>query len=96
MYAVFWLIDTVIGFYIALVIAQIVLSWLVSFNVVNTRNRFVYIVGNFLYRVTEPALRPIRRLLPNFGGIDLSAVVLLLGLYFVRMLLIRDLAPRLL
>ena len=96
MYAIFWLIDTVIGFYIALVIAQIVLSWLVSFNVVNTRNRFVYIVGDFLYRVTEPALRPIRRLLPNFGGIDLSAVVLLLGLYFVRMLLIRDLAPRLL
>ena len=96
MYAIFWLIDTVIGFYIALVIAQIVLSWLVSFNVVNTRNRFVYIVGDFLYRATEPALRPIRRLLPNFGGIDLSAVVLLLGLYFVRMLLIRDLAPRLL
>ena len=96
MYAVFWLIDTVIGFYIALVIAQIVLSWMVSFNVVNTRNRFVYIVGDFLYRVTEPALRPIRRLLPSFGGIDLSAVVLLLGLYFVRMLLIRDLAPRLL
>ena len=96
MYAIFWLLDTVIGFYIALVIAQIVLSWLVSFNVVNTRNRFVYIVGNFLYRVTEPALRPIRRLLPSFGGIDLSAVVLLLGLYFVRMLLIRDLAPRLL
>ena len=96
MYAIFWLIDTVIGFYIALVIAQIVLSWLVSFNVVNTRNRFVYFVGDFLYRVTEPALRPIRRLLPSFGGIDLSAVVLLLGLYFVRMLLIRDLAPRLL
>ena len=96
MYAIFWLVDTVIGFYIALVIAQIVLSWLVSFNVVNTRNRFVYIVGDFLYRVTEPALRPIRRLLPSFGGIDLSAVVLLLGLYFVRMLLIRDLAPRLL
>jgi len=96
MYAIFWLLDTVIGFYIALVIAQIVLSWLVSFNVVNTRNRFVYIVGDFLYRVTEPALRPIRRLLPSFGGIDLSAVVLLLGLYFVRMLLIRDLAPRLL
>ena len=96
MYAIIWLIDTVIGFYIALVIAQIVLSWLVSFNVVNTRNRFVYIVGDFLYRVTEPALRPIRRLLPSFGGIDLSAVVLLLGLYFVRMLLIRDLAPRLL
>ena len=96
MYAIFWLIDTVLGIYITLVLVQVVLSWLVSFNVVNTRNRFVYIVGDFLYRVTEPALRPIRRLLPSFGGIDLSAVVLLLGLYFVRMLLIRDLAPRLL
>ncbi len=96
MYAVFWLIDTVLGIYITLVLAQVVLSWLVSFNVVNTSNRFVYIVGDLLYRVTEPALRPIRRLLPNFGGIDLSPIVLLLGLYFIRVLLIRDLAPRLL
>ncbi len=96
MYAVFWLIDTVLGIYIMLVFAQVVLSWLVGFNVVNTRNRFVYLVGDFLYRVTEPALRPIRRLLPSFGGIDLSPVVLLLGLYFIRQLLIRDLAPRLL
>ena len=96
MYAIFWLIDTVLGIYIMLVFAQVVLSWLVGFNVVNTRNRFVYLVGDFLHRVTEPALRPIRRLLPNFGGIDLSPVVLLLGLYFIRQLLIRDLAPRLL
>ncbi len=96
MYAVFWLIDTVLGIYITLVLAQVVLSWLVSFNVVNTSNRFVYIVGDLLYRVTEPALRPIRRLLPNFGGIDLSPIVLLLALYFIRVLLIRDLAPRLL
>ncbi len=63
---------------------------------VNTRNRFVYLIGDFLYRVTEPALRPIRRLLPNLGGIDLSPVVLLVVLYFVRQLLIRDLAPSLL
>ena len=96
MHAIFWLIDTVLGLYITLVFAQVVLSWLVSFNVVNTRNRFVYIVGDLLYRVTEPALRPIRRVLPNFGGIDLSPVVLLLGLYFIRVLLIRDLAPSLL
>ncbi len=96
MYAVFWLIDTVLGIYIMLVFAQVILSWLVSFNVVNTRNRFVYLVGDFLYRVTDPALRPIRRLLPSFGGIDLSPVVLLLGLYFIRQLLIHDLAPRLL
>ncbi len=96
MHAIFWLIDTVLGFYIMLVLAKVVLSWLVAFNVVNTRNRFVYLVGDFLHRVTEPALRPIRRLLPNFGGIDLSPVVLLLGVYFIRQLLIRDLAPRLL
>ncbi len=96
MYAIFWLIDTVLGIYIMLVLVQVVLSWLVSFNVVNTRNRFVYLVGDFLYRVTDPALRPIRRMLPSFGGIDLSPVILLLGLYFIRQLLIHDLAPRLL
>ncbi len=96
MYAFFWLIDTVLGIYITLVFAQVVLSWLVSFNVVNTRNRFVYLVGNFLYRVTDPALRPIRRLLPSFGGIDVSPVVLLVALYFIRQLLIHDIAPRLL
>ena len=93
MYALFWLIDTVIGLYVTLVIAQVVLSWLVAFNVVNTRNRFVYLVGDFLYRVTEPALRPIRRVLPSMGGIDLSPVVLILGLYFVRILLLRDIMP---
>ena len=96
MYAIFWLIDTVLGICIILVLAQVVLSWLVAFNVVNTRNRFVYLVGDFLHRVTEPALRPIRRLLPNFGGIDISPVVLLVVLYFIQLLLIRDIAPRLL
>jgi YggT family protein len=93
MHALFWLIDTAIGFYVTLVIIQVVLSWLVAFNVVNTRNRFVYLVGDFLYRVTEPALKPIRRLLPHMGGIDLSPVVLILGLYFLRVLLLRDVMP---
>lgn len=93
MNALFWLIDQVIGLYITLVIVQVVLSWLVAFNVINTRNRFVYMVGDFLYRITEPALRPIRRLLPNMGGIDLSPVVLILGLYFLRVLLLRDILP---
>ena len=93
MNALFWLIDQVIGFYITLVIVQVVLSWLVAFNVINTGNRFVYMVGDFLYRITEPALRPIRRLLPNMGGIDLSPVVLILGLYFLRVLLLRDVMP---
>ncbi len=96
MYAFFWLVDTVIEIYITVVIVQVVLSWLVAFNVVNTQNRFVYLVGNFLDRATEPALKPIRRILPNFGGMDISPVVLILGLYFVRILLIRDIAPGLL
>ena len=96
MNALFWLIDQVIGLYITLVIIQVVLSWLVAFNVINTSNRFVYMVGDFLYRITEPALKPIRRLLPNMGGIDLSPVVLILGLYFLRVLLLRDLMPALL
>ena len=93
MNALFWLIDQVIGFYITLVIVQVVLSWLVAFNVINTGNRFVYMVGDFLYRITEPALKPIRRLLPNMGGIDLSPVVLILGLYFLRRLLSNDIKP---
>ncbi len=93
MNALFWLIDRVIGLYITLVIVQVVLSWLVAFNVVNTRNRFVYMVGDFLYRITEPALKPIRRLLPSMGGMDLSPVVLILGLYFARVLLLRDIMP---
>ncbi len=93
MNALFWLIDQVIGLYITLVIVQVVLSWLVAFNVVNTSNRFVYLVGDFLHRITAPALNPIRRLLPSMGGMDLSPVVLILGLYFLRILLLRDIMP---
>jgi YggT family protein len=82
------LINSVINIYIWLLIASAILSWLVAFNVINTSNRFVYTVGDFLYRITEPALRPIRRVLPNLGGIDLSPVVLILLLVFAQNLLI--------
>jgi len=82
--------------YVWLLIAAAVLSWLIAFNVVNTRNQFVHSVGEFLYRITEPALRPIRRILPNLGGIDISPVILILILMFLRRLLIYDLAPSLL
>ncbi len=87
MNAILWLITTVIDLYVWIIILQVVLSWLIAFNVINTQNRFVYLVGDFLYRVTEPALRPIRRILPNLGGIDLSPIVLLLLLYFAQRLL---------
>jgi YggT family protein len=91
MYALARLLDTIISIYIMLLVAQAVLSWLVVFNVVNTRNRFVYLVGDFLYRITEPALRPIRRLLPSLGGIDISPVVLILLLIFIRDFILVDL-----
>jgi len=81
------LINTVVNLYIWVLIASAVLSWLVAFNVLNTSNRFVYAAGDVLYRVTEPALRPIRRILPNLGGIDVSPVVLILLLIFLRNLL---------
>jgi YggT family protein len=82
-----WLIDTVITLYIWILIAAAVLSWLIAFNVVNTRNSVVAAIGDFLYRVTEPALRPIRSVLPHLGGIDISPVILILGLLFLRNLI---------
>jgi uncharacterized protein YggT (Ycf19 family)/uncharacterized protein YggU (UPF0235/DUF167 family) len=82
-----WLIDTIINIYIWILIASAVLSWLVAFNVVNTRNPIVHSIGEFLYRITEPALRPIRNMLPNLGGIDISPVVLIIGLLFLRQLI---------
>ncbi len=87
MNAILWLITTVIDLYVWIIILQVVLSWLIAFNVINTQNRFVYLIGDFLYRVTEPAMRPIRRILPNLGGIDLSPIVLLLLLYFAQRLI---------
>lgn len=90
MNALLWLFDTVIQLYIYVLIASAVLSWLVAFNVVDVRNPIVSQIGEFLYRVTEPALRPIRNLLPNLGGVDISPVILILLLLFVQML-VRDL-----
>jgi YggT family protein len=74
----------VIDLYIWVVIAAAILSWLVAFNVVNTNNRFVLSIADMLYRLTEPALRPIRNILPNLGGIDISPVILILILLFIR------------
>ena len=81
------LVDKVIDIYTWIVIASAIMSWLVAFGVVNTRNQFIGYVVDFLYKVTEPVLRPIRRVLPNLGGVDISPVILLLGLFFLRSLL---------
>ncbi len=84
---VHWLIDTVLELYIWVIIGSVILSWLIAFNVINTRNAFVGQVGEFLHRATEPALRPIRNFLPNLGGIDISPVVLIILLIFARRLI---------
>ncbi len=84
MFALCRLVDTVVTLYIWLLIASVVLSWLVAFNVLNTHNRFVWQVGEFLHRITEPLLAPIRSILPSMGGFDISPVILILALYFVR------------
>jgi YggT family protein len=87
MMAIFWLVDRLLSLYIWAVILSAVFSILVSFGVLDTRNRMVWTIGDFLYRITEPALRPIRNLLPNLGGIDISPVILILLLQAARMLL---------
>jgi len=87
MRALFWLLDTAISLYVWALIISAVLSLLLAFNVLDTRNRFVWTLADFFHRVTEPALRPIRRRLPNLGGVDLSPLVLILLLSALRILL---------
>ena len=84
MRALFEVIDIALSWYLWLVVAAVIVSWLVAFNVVNTRNHVVSMIGEFLYRITEPALRPIRNALPHLGGIDISPVVLFLIIIFIQ------------
>jgi YggT family protein len=76
-----------------IIIASAIFSWLYAFNVINPRNQFVGTVGNMLFRLTEPVLRPIRNLMPDLGGIDISPIVLLLLIFFLRQFLITTVAP---
>ena len=87
MYSVLMLIDRIIDIYVWVIILSAVLSWLVAFDIVNMRNRFVYLVGDALNRITEPVYRPIRRFLPDMGGLDLSPLIVILGLWFLRNLM---------
>ncbi len=87
--AAFEVIDIVLTLYVWALIIGAVLSWLVAFDVLNTRNRFVQVVGDFTYRITEPALRRIRRFVPIMGGLDLSPLVLILIVMFVQSFLRR-------
>jgi YggT family protein len=93
MIALFQTIDLALSIYTWIIIASAIFSWLYAFNVVNSHNQFVGMIGEFLFKATEPALRPIRRILPNFGGIDISPVILIFIIWFIQDFLIFDL-PR--
>jgi YggT family protein len=84
MRALFLVIDLALEIYIWILIAAAVFSWLIAFNVVNVRNSIVSSIGDFLFRITEPALRPIRNFMPSLGGIDISPVILILIIIFIR------------
>lgn len=83
----FRVVSELLSLYYWAVIIAAVLSMLVAFRVLDTRNRIVWTIGDFFYRITEPCLRPIRSLLPDFGGIDISPIILLILIYVVQMLL---------
>src|SRR5439155_161498 len=78
--------------YVYIVIAMAILSWLIAFNVVNTRNQIVHMIAELLYRLTEPALRPIRNVLPNMGGIDISPIILFLIILFIQSVILPNIA----
>nr|WP_245412827.1 YggT family protein [Oceaniradius stylonematis] len=82
-----------LNIYTWIVIGAVIFSWLYAFNVVNSSNRFVSMLGEFFYKATEPLLRPIRRFLPDLGGIDISPIVLFIGIYFVGQIVRNVLAP---
>ena len=90
------LVDSVVYIYIWVLIINAVLSWLIAFNVLNTSNRLVHSLLDISYKITDPLLRPIRNFLPNLGSIDISPVVLILLLMFVRNLIVEFFAPAML
>ena len=95
MKSLFLLVDSIINIYIWLIIINAILSWLVAFNVLNTQNRFVFAILNATHQLTDPVLNKIRKFIPNLGSIDISPVVLILLLFFIRNLFFELLAPNL-
>ena len=84
MRAILDIVLIILDLYVWLLIASAILSWLIAFNVINTRNQFVASVAEFLYRITEPLLRPIRNFMPNLGGLDISPIILILIIMFLQ------------
>ena len=93
MKSIFILLDTIITIYLWVIIVNAILSWLVAFNILNTQNRFVFSVLDATYKMTDPALSKIRRFIPMFGSIDISPVILILFLMFLRNIIFEIFAP---
>ena len=93
MIAIFYLVLQILKIYSYVVIANVIISWLIAFNILNTSNRFVYSILDFTYRLTDPILNKIRRFLPNLGAFDISPIILLILIWFVEMCMKLYLAP---
>lgn len=93
MRAILDIILIALNFYVYIIIGSAIFSWLYAFNVINSRNQFVGMLGNFFYQMTEPLLRPIRRFMPNLGSIDISPIILIFGVYFVQRVIILYIYP---
>lgn len=91
--AIVWLVNTVIGMMVLLIFVRAILSWLVVFDVINLRNRFAYEVVRFLEAITDPILKPFSRIIPRLGQVDISPIVVVLGLIFIRIAFNQTLAP---
>ena len=81
-------VDVVLSLVIFIMIAQVIVSWLLAFNILNMSNQFVATVANLLWQLTNPLLAPIRRFVPSFGGLDISPIVLFLAIYFIRLVIL--------
>jgi YggT family protein len=93
MIAIFYLLLQMLKLYSYVVIANVVISWLIAFNVLNTQNRFVYSILEFTYKLTDPILNRIRRILPNLGAFDISPIILLILIWFIEMCMKLYVAP---
>jgi YggT family protein len=93
MIAIFYLVLQILKLYSYVVIANVIVSWLVAFNILNTQNRFVYSILEFSYRLTDPLLNKIRHFLPNLGSLDISPIILLLLIWFIEMCMKLYIAP---
>ena len=93
MIAIFYLVLQILKLYSYVVIANVIISWLIAFNILNTQNRFVYSILEFTYRLTDPILNKIRSFLPNLGSLDISPIILLLLIWFIEMCMKLYIAP---